>query len=341
VDVLAHLLSAVLCVAALLFGRRIERTLELLNWVLVAGILGTFFILALIFVPAELWWSAGAGLVGFDTTGGGLFSIPSGMDYVLLAALVGYAGSGGITNITLANWARDRGYGMSERSGYIPAAVGGKKVALAHTGFMFEPTDENMRQWRGWWRVVRADQWGIFFIGGVLGMVLPALLYVEFLPAGTNILGLGIAAELAYSLGARAGALMAGLIGLLAAWILLKTQLDLIEGMVRAITDMLWAGSRRVREWRGGDVRRVYYFVLAAVVVWGIIALRLAAPVMLLQIGANIASIVFIFASLHLLYINTRLLPQALRPPMWRRVTLVGMSIFYGIFAALSISSLV
>jgi hypothetical protein len=134
---------------------------------------------------------------------------------------------------------------------------------------------------------------------------------------------------------------MAGLIGLLAAWILLKTQLDLIEGMVRAITDMLWAGSQRVREWRGGDVRRVYYFVLAAVVFWGIIALRLAPPVILLQIGANIASIVFIFASLHLLYINTRLLPPALRPPMWRRATLVGMSLFYGLFAALSISSLI
>jgi hypothetical protein len=331
----------VLCVAALLVGRRIERTLELLNWALVTWILASFFVLALIFVPAEHWWAAGAGLVGFDTTGGRPFSIPAGMDYVLLAALVGYAGSGGITNITLSNWARDRGYGMGERAGYIPAAVGGKRVPLAHTGFAFEPTEANLREWRGWWRVVRADQWGIFFTGGVLGMALPALLYVAVLPAGTDIRGLSIAAELAFGMGARAGALMAGMIALLAAWILLKTQLDLIEGMVRAITDMLWAGSRRVREWRGGDVRAVYYVVLAAVVVWGIIALRLAQPVVLLQIGANIASIVFIFASLHLLYINTRLLPAALRPPLWRRLTLVGMAAFYSVFAYLSVSSLV
>jgi hypothetical protein len=33
-----------------------------------------------------------------------------------------------------------------------------------------------MRRWRGWWRVVRADQWGVFFTGAILGMVLPALL---------------------------------------------------------------------------------------------------------------------------------------------------------------------
>jgi hypothetical protein len=212
---------------------------------------------------------------------------------------------------------------MGERCGYIPAAVGGKKVALSPTGFIFEPTPANMARWRGWWRVVRADQWGIFFAGGVLGMVLPALLYVEILPAGSDIRGLAIAAELAFGIGARAGALMAGAIAFIAAWVLLKTQLDLLEGMVRAITDILWAGSRRVRTWRGGDVRAVYYLVLAAAVIWGVIALRLAQPIILLQIGANVASVVFVFASWHLLYLNTRLLPEPLRPPMWRRAMLV------------------
>jgi membrane protein implicated in regulation of membrane protease activity len=59
----------------------------------------------------------------------------------------------------------------------------------------------------------------------------------------------------------------------------------------------------------------VYYTVLAVVVVWGIIALKLAAPVMLLQIGANIAGLVFIISAIHLLYLNTRILPRELRPP--------------------------
>ena len=49
-----------------------------------------------------------------------------------------------------------------------------------------------MARWRGWWRILRADQWGVFFIGSVLGMVLPAILYVTFLPRGTDIQGLGI-----------------------------------------------------------------------------------------------------------------------------------------------------
>jgi hypothetical protein len=87
--------------------------------------------------------------------------------------------------------------------------------------------------------------------------------------------------------------------------------------------------------WRGGSIRAVYYSVLAVIVVWGIIALQLAQPAMLLQIGANIAGVIFVFASLHLLYLNTRLLPPGLRPPMWRRVALVGMSLFYGFFVVM------
>jgi hypothetical protein len=213
-------------------------------------------------------------------------------------------------------------------------------VNLAHTGFMFPADEANLSRYRGWWRIVRADQWGVFFIGGIIGMVLPAILYVTFLPAGSEIRGLGIAAALAESMGRVAGPMLAGAIAFLGAWILFKTQLDQLEGMVRALTDILWTGSSRVRAWRGGDVRLVYYGVLAAVVLWGITALRLAQPIVLLQIGANVAGVVFVITSLHVLYINTRLLPPPLRPPTWRRAALVFMALFYGFFSALSISSL-
>jgi len=119
----------------------------------------------------------------------------------LLGALVAYSGAGGVANIVLSNWARDKGYGMSTHAGYIPGAVGGSKVSLAHSGFTFAASGDAMRRWRGWWRLVRVDQRGIFAIGAVLGMMLPALIYVAFLPPGTDIQGLGISAGLASSVG--------------------------------------------------------------------------------------------------------------------------------------------
>ena len=320
------------CVGILSVGRRIERTLELLNWIMVAAILGSFLVLAVVYVPSSTWAAAIVGLSGFDLRQQRFSFFPPGTDLFLLGALAAYSGAGGVTNLVLSNWARDRGYGMGERVGYISSAVGGTAVALAHSGFIFTPNRESMRRWHGWWRVVRADQWGVFFTGAILGMILPALLYVTFLPAGTDIQGFGISAALAEGIRGRAGVVLGGIIGFLGAWLLFKTQLDIVEGMARAITDILWTGSGRLRAWRGGDVRTVYYGVLAAVVVWGIVALRLAQPILLLQISANVGGFILVVSSLHLLYVNTRLLPPHVRPPIWRRAGLVAVALFYGFF---------
>ena len=330
----------ILCGLILMVGRRIERTLEVLNWIMVSCIIAGLGFLAILFVPLSTWGAALAGFFAFDVRTGSFQFVPAGADYFLLGAFAAYAGGGGVANLTLSNWARDKGYGMSSSVGFIPAAVGGKKVALAHSGTVFEPNAESLARWRGWWRIVRVDQWGVFFAGAMLGMGLPALLYVTFVPAGSDIRGLGIAAALAQAVSTQKGAIFGGVIAVLGVWILFKAQLDILEGMTRAITDILWTGSSRIRAWRGGDVRVVYYSVLAVISVWGIITLGLTQPIILLALSANMAGIVFIISSLHLLYVNTRLLPVPLRPPMWRRLALVALSLFYGLFLTMWLWSL-
>jgi hypothetical protein len=278
-------------------------------------------------------------MIGYSPSAQAFTFLPPGADYILIGAFAGFCGAGGVINITLSNWARDKGYGMGGVTGYIPAAVGGKKVNLAHTGFTFPPDEKNMERWRGWWRVVKMDQWVIYLIGAILGMVLPAVLYVTFIAPGLDIRGYGIAAELANAMEARV-ALMGGVVAFLGVWILFKTQLDVMEGMVRGITDMMWTGSSRIRAWRGGDVRRIYYTLLGAVVIWGMIALKLAQPIVLIQISANVAGATFVIAGIHLYYVNTRLLPKAVQPGMWPRVGLVALVAFYGLFSFLSIRAL-
>jgi hypothetical protein len=77
--------------------------------------------------------------------------------------------------------------------------------------------------------------------------------------------------------------------------------------------------------------------VLVTAAGWGIIALRLAQPIILLQIAANVAAFVFVVATLHLLYLNTVVLPPHVRPSSWRRVVLVAMAMFYGFFVVQSL----
>ncbi|HET7293879.1 MAG TPA: Nramp family divalent metal transporter [Vicinamibacteria bacterium] len=322
-----------LCVLILVLGgRRIERTLEVLNWALVTGILLALTALCLRFAPPERWLAAAAGFFAFDSDAGAFRFLPEGADWFLIGAFAAYSGCGGVTNITLSNWSRDKGYGMGQVVGYIPTLVSGKRVNLAHTGSVFEPDAASLARWRGWWRIVRADQWGIFFPGALLGMALPAILYTTAIPVGTEVRGLAIASELARALAERGGPTLPLLLALISVWILFKAQLDILEATVRSLTDILWSASSRLRAWRGGDVRAVYFSVLACLVAWGIFALGLTQPIVLLQLAANVAGFVMTLAPLHVLRVNTTLLPEPLRPSRARQAVLVGMALFYGSF---------
>jgi hypothetical protein len=74
---------------------------------------------------------------------------------------------------------------------------------------------------------------------------------------------------------------------------------------------------------------------------WGIIALRLTQPIVLLALSANMAGIAFIISAFHVLYVNTKLLPRELRPPLWRRLALIALAVFYGLFLGLWVWSLI
>jgi hypothetical protein len=318
-----------ICVCILLVGRRIERTLEILNAVMIVFILGTLFVLCVLYADGERWLAALLGFVGYETQLGKFNFLPPDADWLLIGAFVGFSGIGGVGNLMVSNWTRDKGYGMGQVVGFIPAAVGGQKVKLAHSGSVFKVTKETLKDWRGWWRIVQFDQWGVFFLGAMLGMGLPAILYTSAIAPGTDIRGLGVAAELANAMSVH-GVGLTSLLAMMSVWVLFKTQLDILEGMTRGITDILWSGSKRIREWRGGDVRLIYYSVLAAVVIWALIALRITQPIVLLQMSANIAGLVLTISPLHILYVNKKFLPRELQPPLWRSAALVFMSFFYG-----------
>src|SRR5688572_17714353 len=60
IGVAAFLASA----GVLMIGRRVERTLEILNWILVAAIMSTFVVLCIVFVAPRTWIAAMTGFIG-------------------------------------------------------------------------------------------------------------------------------------------------------------------------------------------------------------------------------------------------------------------------------------
>lgn len=279
----------------------------------------------------------------------GVWPLVSLESMALLGAFAGYAGGGGLGNATYSNFVRDQGWGMGSQVGAIPSALGGRHITLSHLGKVFLVDAESLRRWRLWWRYLLADQLAIWAPGCVMGMALPALLSMQFAQysplrgsdvpwAQALITADGVRHAPLFSAGvAQALWVMTVVVGLL---VMLPSQMSVVDDFSRRWTDILWSGSRRVRAaLRGNEVRKIYYGILAGYVFWSmLVALAFTlwgTPKLMTLVIANLNNLAIGLTSLHLWWINRRLLPAPLRPRWFSQLGLWLCAAFYLGMAAL------
>lgn len=311
----------------IIFGDKIERTLEKIQWFFVVAILLFLAFIVSFYTDSETYSKAAAGLTNFG-------AIPPGLDWLLICAFVSDAGAGGVINGVIGNWYRDKGIGMGSIVGYIPALVGGRRLSLMKTGKVFIPTPENKQRWREWWKFVDVDQYLIWAIGCFVGMMLPALITLQFIPfeTGTEFINqFGIAVYQAqYIVFATGNEFLWNITLLIGFWILFSTQIGVTDAFVRMVTDIFWSSSD-TENWQQGDVRLIYYSVFFIFSLTGTLILFLDVnPLLLILLGANMAGLNMAIIGLHTLYVNRKFLPVELKPPLWREIVVVLGAIFYG-----------
>ena len=319
-------------VLVLSFGGTIERMLEYFAWTMLGVVFLFLIVVNVAFVPFSHWWQT---FTGFFSVAG--LSTP--VDWGLIGALAATAGSGGIGNLTVTNWVRDKGFGMGAKVGAIPSAVGGHEIQLSHVGTVFPTTPANITRWHEWMRYVHADQlwvWGLFCF---CGMFLNVNLATAIIPQGTDLQGLAAGAYQAQYLSQIWPSLWF-LTLFNGFWILFKTQLGNTDILVRTITDATWMASSRARESKRG-IRAIYYGILIVFSIWGVFVIRSASPFQLFKVLANMAGIVLAIAGVQIWLVNRRFLPRAVRPPLWRECVLLLCSGFYAFFAFFVIRDLV
>jgi hypothetical protein len=317
----ALMLAAVLILS---FGGTIERMLEYFAWTMLGVVFCFLIAVNVAFVPLS---HSAHTFVGFFRFSG----LPHPIEWSLIGALAATAGSGGIGNLTITNWIRDKGFGMGSLVGAIPSAVGGHKIQLSHVGKVFRASGENLGRWREWLRYVHVDQlwvWGLFCF---LGMFLNVNLATAIIPHGTNLQGLAAGAYQAEYL-ARIWPGFWFLTLFNGFWILFKTQLGNTDILVRTATDAVWMSSPRARAGKRG-IRAIYYGILVAFSVWGAIVIRSASPFELFKVLANMAGLVLVISGVQIFLVNRRFLPRALRPAPWREAGLLLCVAFYAFFA--------
>jgi len=324
-------------VGVVLLGETIHRLVERLEWLMMAWMVLFLVAVGVLLVPGIVWRQLAMGFAG--PVAGGRW-LPTDMrwrdlDWALIAAFAAYSGAGGTINATLTHWMRDKGFGMAGTIGITPTIIGGQKIPLAREGAVFPPTADNLAKWKEWWRYLRADFWYLETAGCLIGMALPAALALHFLTPWSEMAGPGAAAVLPWALGERYGLplwLLALVTGL---WIFFSTQLGIVEGFARSVTDILWAGGAARR---AGGAGRLYYSVLGVFTLAGCAAMTVGDPLTLILIGANVAAFNLAVLAFHTLWMNRTLLPRQLRPSLWREVAVAFCGLF---FLALVVSMLV
>ena len=332
-------MNFLIAVTIIAFGGKVERMLEIVNWVMVIFIFGYLLFVCLFFVRAETWWNGLTGFLGFTENGGWEF-IPEGVNWIVLGGFAAFAANGGIGNVMTSNWVRDKGYGMGSLVGYISSAIGGKTVKVSPIGTVFPTTPENMSKWRTWWKYVRCDQVVVWAFGCFLGMYLNCIVAAEVIPRGTELQGLAAGAYQADYLREVGGPIVAFMALLNGFWILLGSQIVLTDGFVRLATDILWGGSKKIRDIAKGDIRRIYYTFIIIFAVWGCIAINIGRPHTLILIASNSAGFILMFASIHILILNRKMLPAAVQAPWWQKAAAGCTALFYGFFLVMNIINL-
>ena len=261
------------------------------------------------------------------------------LPWALLGAFFAIAGAGGVANLYMSNYARDKGWGMGSKVGAIPSAVGGGMITLSHVGKVFRVSEDSLGRWRGWIRHTTKDQVGVWMLTCFVGMALPCMVSLEFI-RNASVAGDRVAAMTAEGIASRYPAhepLLWSLTLLIGFLVLAPGAIFQNDGMPRQWTDILWFVSKRLRKLKGNQVKYVYYGILLVWFLWGLVAISLLDPLTVATLGAGFGNLVLGVSALLTLYVNRKFLPRELQPNWFRQLGLICCGL---IFIAMSLFGL-
>lgn len=316
IGVVVILVSALILVS----GKSIEHVLERASWAMIVFIFVFLLGVNVFCVPGAVWADT---MRGFLTPA----PLPQGIDFALLGLFAATAGSGGLGNLAISNWFRDKGFGMGSRVGSISGALSEEQSSLSPVGYVCEPTPENSRRWRTWWAYARLDQQLLWGLGCFFGMFFNVNLAKAIVPVDAEVSGYAVGAFQAHYLAQQFWSGLWLLTLLNGFWILFSTHLGNTDCLVRTATDVLWAGSPRMQRY---SASRVYAVLLAILTAWALFAIHLGSVLDLFKILGILASPIMAIAAIQILRVNTRFLPPEMRPAWWRRIALVLCTVAYG-----------
>jgi hypothetical protein len=322
---------------AALLAIGITLTLSPVVYQAVEKIQGVLVALIMLFVVIAIPTATTGADWGALFTSGVDFPVGQGtLDIALLLGALAFAGAGGANNLVQSNYIRDKGMGMGMHMPKIVSPITGHEEAKPSLGYMFPTDAENMRRWRGWWKVANWEQFITFFVIGLLTLVIMSVL-------AYSTLGVGRVQEqdLAFLLleGQVLQETVAPWFGI-AFWItaviaLFTTNLGILDYTSRLIADQFKINA--LKDSRFWTESRIYAATVWLMILVGSLILLAGVdqPFLLVLIASTIAGVqMFIYSGL-LIMLNRKALPKELRIGGARLAVLAVSFLFFGVLSVL------
>jgi hypothetical protein len=301
-------------------------------------IIGVPLIFAITFYLARSadWIALSKGLVGI---GEGLNFFPPGIALATFFAAFAYSGAGGNLNLSQSIYIKEKGYGMGKYSQKISGLFQtSKHHEVKLSGEKFELNEQSIYRFKIWWRRINIEHIIVFWLIGLAAMCLLMLLsYVTTYNTGDNSEGISFVISQSLAIGKNVAPWAGGVFLVLVGIMLFQTQLGIMDSTSRIMAENVALKIKKNKI----NLSKIYFIFVWSQIAFGVVLflLNVYEPRTLIVLGA-IINAVAMFVHIGLVSrLNYTSLSRVFRPRFWRRIIIMLIFVFFGVFSALTLFS--
>lgn len=321
----------------LLFGPKmiyqsVEKSIEIMVITVTVGLI----VVACAVGTADHWAELGRGVINFGYK-------PEGETLKKMFIALVFAGAGGTSNLFYSFYLRDKNIGMGALIPDLQNPLRGRTESIPATGYHYSETPENASQFRSWFRYLVLDQSLFFYVLNTFTLMLFIFGALAVLHASHKVPQEGqliwdeslILEGVFGQWGAGWGAVGRCLFLLVGVATLFSTQLALVDGVSRSISDILYTNFRFAQR---RDLSWWYMVIAMSWITIGCVITAITEYCGIKELGVlfNAAYMGGFAMAIYVpltLYMNLKLLPKSARPGWLNIVMMTVASLLYGGFA--------
>lgn len=281
-------------------------------------------------IAKEIHWQEMAwGLAG---RGDGWWFFPSGVSIVSFLGAFAYAGAGGNLNLAQSYYIKEKGFGMGKYAAKVATLFSKESKPVSIDGYEFADTPENTALWKKWWRLVTLEHFLIFWVLGLVTILVLSVLARATVYGSEVQTGLSFLFAEATAIAGSMGQTIATFFLLVAAVMLFSTQLGVLESSARIISEnVLLIGYKKGKK---VNMSKGFYIALWAQIFLGVViySVGISEPRLLLTLSAILNAAAMMMSFVFVYVLNKKTLRKNLQPGLLRVISMIVAFCFFLFF---------